>query len=180
MITKARFATVVVVVALALVGCGGKTPPEQTARPASPAPKQPVIPVPVLKVGEPFAADLLGDGRATVTVVATEVSTVRRADDPSAPQGRVQLVVTVKILLDKAGEPIMGGPRNFIFRDAKSTLHPARTNRAAFPPELAVANFTTAGQHTDGKIVFDLPPDLVTGGQIQLITGQLVHAIWSV
>ncbi|HET8657510.1 MAG TPA: hypothetical protein VFM55_00750 [Micromonosporaceae bacterium] len=180
MIAKARFAAAVAVLGLVLAGCGGTTPPEQTARPASSASKQPVIPVPVLKIGEPFAADLLGDGRATVAVVTTEISTVRRADDPSAPEGRVQLVATVKIMLDKAGKPIMGGPRNFIFRDAKSTLHPARTNRAAFPPELVAVNFTAAGQHAGGKIVFDVPPDLVAGGQIQLVTGQLVHAVWSV
>ncbi|HZN17537.1 MAG TPA: hypothetical protein VFB84_05005 [Micromonosporaceae bacterium] len=180
MITKAHLATVAAVLALALAGCGGEAPPEQTARPASPASKQPVIPVPVLKVGEAFAADLLGDGRATVAIVATEVSAVRRADDPSAPAGRVQLVAMVKIVLDKAGKPILGGPRNFIFRDAKSALHPARTSREAFPPELMAVNFTTAGQHADGKIVFDVPPDLVAGGQIQLVTGQLVHAIWSV
>lgn len=175
-----RAVAVTAALALVLTGCGGKTPPEQTTRLASPAPTRPALPVPVLKVGEAFTVDLLGEGQANVTVVAAEVSAGRLAADPSAPQGKVQLVVTVKIALNKAGKPIMGGPKNFIFRDTGSMLHPARTNRGAFPPDLVAVNFTTAGQQTSGKIVFDVAADLVDGGQIQLVSGQLVLAVWSV
>lgn len=172
--------TVTAIVALILTGCGGTAPSGDMAGPNRPAPAFSGIPVPVLNVGDPFPVDLPGDGRATVTIVATEVSARPTPNDPDAPAGKVQLVVTVAMVLDKAGKPITGGPHNFLFRDANLTFHPARADASAFGPGLPVVSLSTTGQRAGGRIAFDVPPDLVRGGQIQLVTGRLVHAIWRV
>jgi hypothetical protein len=119
-------------------------------------------------VGQPAPIDLLGDGHATITIV----DAVAAAGQP--------LVVSIKITLDKAGQPVVGGPANFRFRAANQTMYDARTDAAAFAPALAEVNLTTAGQEAYGKVLFDIAPDQVTGGQLQLMTGRLVHAVWKI
>lgn len=160
-----RAAAVAVVLVLTLTGCTAA--PVETTKPAAPTPAGSGVPVPVLKVGDPFTADLLGDGQATITVVGTEVS-------------GAQLVVTVKVMLNKAGEPVTGGPENFLFKDSTNVIYRARTSNDAYPPELASVDLATTGQQLEGKIIFDVPAELVAGGQIQLITGRMVHALWKV
>lgn len=181
MISKAlRAAAAAAVLALLLSGCAAQIPAEKTAQPAGTAPAEPGSPVPVLNIGDPFAADLLGDGQATITVAATEISKRLLPNDPLAPQGKVQLVVMVKILLSKAGKPVDGGPQNFVFRDANQMLYRARTNNDAFPPAFVPINLTTTGQQESGRLLFDVAADRIEGGQIQLMTGQMVHAVWKV
>jgi len=153
--------------AIVLAGCGTGA---RTAKPS--APEEAGIPVPILKVGDPFAVDLLGDGQATVTVLATEVSASAKED--------VRLVVTVRIVLNKAGNPITGGPENFRFRDRGAHFYQPQTSAQTFAPELVPVNLTTAGQQANGKLFFEMPADSVTGGHIQLVSGRLVHALWKV
>lgn len=157
-----RVVAAATVLALFLAGCTAKEPSSNTTKPT-----ESVVPVPMLKVGDSFTADLLGDGQATITVVATEVVAA-------------QLVVTVKVLLNKAGKPVTGGPENFLFKDSTNVIYRARTSKDAFPPELVSADLATTGQRLEGKIVFDVPAELVAGGRIQLITGRMVHALWRV
>ncbi len=132
----------------------------------------------MLKVGEAFAADLMGNGLATITVSEVEVTDRPVSGDPPLAGDIVHLVVTVRILLDRPGSPLAGGPANFRFRDADATMHTARTSEAAFAPGLAPVDLTTAGQQAAGRLFFDVPPDSVGGGHIQLVTGRLVHAVW--
>lgn len=146
---------------LVLSGCSATVPSPAPA--ASDAAAK--LPVPMLKVGEPFAADLLGDGQATITVLATEVSAA-------------QLIVKVKVLLNKAGKPVTGGPENFEFLDSGKLLYRPTTNGS--PDELASVSLATTGQQIEGKIVFGVPPAQVAGGYLHLVTGQLVHAIWKI
>lgn len=160
---------------LALSGCGGDPPPVQTIAATPTAP-----PVPILKVGDGFTADLLGNGQATITVTGAEVSGRSIPGDPPATGDVVHLVVSVKILLDRAGAPVEGGPANFRFRDSNATVHSARTSGTAFPPELAPVNLVTAGQEAHGRVFFDVPSEAVGGGHIQLMTGRIVHALWRV
>jgi hypothetical protein len=174
--TPLRLATVLI--ALALGGC---TATVQADTPAVPAPAavrsaDPELPVSVLGVGESFGADLKGDGHATITVTAAEVSTLSTTALSAPAAGRVRLVVTVAILLDKAGDPITGGPENFRFRDAPGTIHKAQTG--AFRPALPSVSLTTTGQRTSGKFFFDIPAGSAKGGYLQLMTGNLVHALW--
>jgi hypothetical protein len=133
--------------------------------------------VPILHIGDSFAADLFGDGQATVTITATQLSNETVSGEPTSP-GTVRLVATVDVVLNKAGKPITGGPENFVFLDASKALYPARTSQQAFPPALARADLTTTGQHASGKVFFDVPTGSVAGGRIQLVTGRLVHAVW--
>ncbi|MBB5868752.1 hypothetical protein F4553_002131 [Allocatelliglobosispora scoriae] len=166
-----RFAAVLI--ALVLGGCTSTVQPDAPVA-LSPVTRQsadPEIPVSVLGVGDSFGADLRGDGHATITV--TEVSAV-----PAAAPGRVRLVVTVAILLDKAGDPITGGPENFRFRDAPGTVHKAQTG--ALRPALPSVSLTTTGQRSGGKLFFDIPAGSAKGGYLQLMTGNLVHALWKV
>jgi len=162
--------TVALVTAAGLLsGCGATEPPAKSiARDSQPT----APPIPVLKVGDPAAIDLFGDGQATITVAATELSNL--------PDGKDRLVVTIDILLNKAGKPIAGGPENFRFRDAGKVMYKAQTSEQAFPPELPSVNFTTAGQKAHGRLFFDVPAGSAAGGHIQLMTGALVHAVWSV
>src|SRR5688572_29731055 len=157
-----NFSRLIDVSALILVGCGtahATSQPEQSATQAGPA-------IPSLAVGAPTGIDLLGDGKATVTVMAAEMGS--------------PLVVTIKIRLDKAGKPVTGGPENFRFRDVKDAMHTARTDAAAFAPALPPVNLTTDGQEAFGKVVFDVAPEVAKGGHLQLMTGRLVHAVWKI
>lgn len=163
-----------VALAVVLTGCAG-TGGQPGSRPSPQA--SPEIPVPILHIGDAFAADLFGDGQATITITATELSNQTASGEPSSP-GNVHLVVTVDVVLDKAGKPITGGPENFVFLDASKALHSARTSQQAFPPALARADLTTTGQHASGKVFFDVPAGSVAGGRIQLVTGRLIHAVW--
>lgn len=152
---------------LALAGCASTAAAGQRdTQPTAP-------PIPVLKVGEPAAIDLFGDGQVTVTVASAEA-----IEDEDT--GRVRLVAAITITLDKAGDAVSGGPENFGFLDANQEMHPARTSRDAFPPELTTASFTTDGQQEQGKVFFEVPAEAVAGGHIQLMTGALVHAVWRV
>jgi len=157
--------SVVAAALLLLSGCAQETP-------ARPTTEQTRIPVPVLKVGQPAAIDLFGDGQATITVAAIELS---KLDD-----GNDRLVVTIDMLLNKAGKPITGGPENFRFRDKGSVMHKARTDEQTLPPGLPSLNFTTTGQAAHGRLFFDVPTGSAAGGHIQLMTGALVHAVWIV
>ncbi|WP_162908280.1 hypothetical protein [Allorhizocola rhizosphaerae] len=148
--------------------------------PAAPAAPQSAPPVPVLKVGEAFTADLLGNGQATIAVSNVELSGRSIPGDAPVTGELVHLVVTVKILLDRAGRPIAGGPDNFRFRDAAATVHTARTNNAVFPPELGRVDLVAPGQQSEGRVYFAVPRDAVGGGHIQLTTGRIVHALWRV
>jgi hypothetical protein len=166
-------------IALALLVILGGCASPATVAPTAPAtPTAP--PVPVLRVGEAFTADLFGNGKATITVADMEISGRSIPDDPPVAGDTVHLVVTIKILLDRAGDPLAGGPGNFRFRDSAATVHTARTSNAAFPPELAQVNLVTAGQQAQGRVFFDVPRESVGGGHIQLMTGRLVHAVWRV
>jgi hypothetical protein len=138
--------------------------------PASPVAEESRIPIPVLKVGQPAAIDLLDDGQATITIAAADVS---RLDDTSD-----RVVVTVDILLNKAGRPVTGGPENFRFRDKGSGMHQARTDEQALAPTLPSTSFTASGQAAHGRLFFDVPSGSASGGHIQLMTGALVHAVW--
>jgi len=158
-----NFSRLVIVAALVLGGCAANTP--QTVEPAA---SQAGPPIPILAVGAPMGLDLLGDGKATITLLAADMA----AGSP--------LVVTIKIRLDKAGKPITGGPENFRFRDAKDAMYTARTDAAAFAPALPPVNLTTQGQEAFGKVVFDVTPELAKGGHLQLMTGRLVHAVWKI
>lgn len=155
---------VIALVLLALAGCTAETKKAPEAKPERP-------PLPVLKVGEPAAIDLLGDGRATVTVAAAELSKLDGTSD--------RLVVTIDILLNKAGKPITGGPENFRFRDKDSGMYQAQIDDKSFPPQLASISLTTTGQSAHGRLYFDVPAGNAEGGHIQLMTGALVHAVWT-
>jgi hypothetical protein len=161
-----KLLSVIALTAFALSACTS-TPP--AAKPAPPDVAQTRLPVPVLKVGQPASIDLIGNGQATVTIATTELS---KLDD-----GSDRLVVTVEILLNKAGKPITGGPENFRFRDKDAVLHKAQVDGAQ---PLASVSFTTSGQTTQGRLYFDVPAGSAAGGHIQLMTGALVHAVWSV
>lgn len=150
-----------------LSGCASET----STKPASKGGEN-RIPVPVLNIGQPAAIDLFGDGQATVTVAATELS---RLDNENE-----RLVVTIDIQLIKAGKPITGGPENFRFRDKGSLLHQAQTDEQSFPPQLPSISFTTTGQSAHGRLYFDVPAGSAAGGHVQLMTGALVHAVWTV
>lgn len=175
-----------VMVLLVLTGCASNQPANQPAnqradQPAGRAANQPANqsvkqqadppPVPVLKVGEPFSADLQGDGQATITVAEAVLSKLDGVSD--------RLVVTVDIRLNKAGKPITGGPENFHLRDKDSTMHKAQIDEQAFPPRLPSVSFTTAGQSAHGRLYFDVPAGNTEGGVIQLMTGVIVHAVWT-
>ncbi|HZM76618.1 MAG TPA: hypothetical protein VFC19_12875 [Candidatus Limnocylindrales bacterium] len=160
--------SLVIAAALVFSGCANQAPATPSARPDAGERR---IPVPVLRIGQPAAIDLFGDGRATITVATTELSKLDNGD---------RLVVTIDILLNKAGKPISGGPENFRFRDADSVLHNALTDERAFPPQLPSVTLTTAGQAVHGRLYFDVPAGSAAGGHIQLMTGALVHAVWAV
>jgi hypothetical protein len=121
-----------------------------------------------MAVGDGAPIDLLGDGHATITVVDAVVA----AGQP--------LVVSLRIKLDKAGQPVVGGPENFRFRDANQAMYEARTDASAFAPAFTEVNLTTAGQEVYGKVLFDVTPELARGGHLQLMTGRLVHAVWQI
>ena len=161
-----RTLSVVTAVLLLLSGCAQQAPAPPSKN------EETRIPVPVLKVGQPAAIDLFGDGQATITVAAIELS---KLDD-----GNDRLVVTIDMLLNKAGKPITGGPENFRFRDKGSVMHKARTDEQTLPPGLPSLNFTTTGQAAHGRLFFDVPTGSAAGGHIQLMTGALVHAVWIV
>ncbi|HEX6686191.1 MAG TPA: hypothetical protein VF062_25685 [Candidatus Limnocylindrales bacterium] len=173
--TAKAFAAALLLVVLG--GCTAQEAPQGSPKPhdrsqEAPKPHDPELtapPVPILKVGDPAALDLFGDGQATVTIAATE-----RTTQPD------RLVVTIDLVLNKAGKPITGGPHNFVFRDAGSEMHKAQTSADAFPPELLPVAFTTAGQRSHGRLYFDVPAGSVAGGYIQLVTGALVHAVWKI
>ncbi|MEV0458983.1 hypothetical protein [Catellatospora methionotrophica] len=170
--SPARLAAVFLTLAI-----GGCTPAVQPDASVTPKPviresAEVDIPVPMLGVGESFGADLRGDGHATITVTAAEVSTL-------SPD-RVRLVVTVAILLDKAGDPITGGPENFRFLDTARAFYKAKTNTDMSGPALPSVPLTTTGQRSGGRFFFDLPATSARGGYLQLMTGNLVHAIWKI
>lgn len=158
------FARLAVAAALLLGGCSATAAPP-AGPPAAPPASEAAAPVPVLPVGSGMPIDLIGNGHATVTVVAAETA-------EGAP-----LVVTVAIKLDKLGKPLAGGPENFRFLDATRQLHEARTD-PAHAPALGPVNLTAAGQEVSGKVLFDVTPEQAKGGRLQLMTGRLVHAIW--
>jgi hypothetical protein len=165
----------VLALATLLAGCAANSA-QPAGRPSPPAPE---IPVPILHVGESFAADLFGDGQATITIATTQLSE-RTVPGEATSAGNVRLVVTVDIVLNKAGNPITGGPENFVFLDSSNVLHPSRVSQQVFPPALARVNLSTTGQHAGGKLFFDVPAGSVAGGHVQLVTGRLVHAVWQI
>ena len=151
-----------------LGGCAGPaTPPASTVSSVTATP-----PVPVLRPGQEAAIDLFGNGRATVTVTRADLS-------PSAG-GRERLVVTVDIALLKAGKPVTGGPENFGFRDNAQVTHPAQVSDEVAAPRLTTTTFTTAGQTSHGRVFFDVPAGSASAGHVQLMTGNLVHAVWRI
>jgi hypothetical protein len=152
------------VLAVLLTGCGAgpaETSPQPTESPPGP-------PVPVLDIGDAFVVDLFGNGQATVTLVATELPT------------ESELIATIEMVLDRAGDPVTAGPNNFLFRDGDAKFHRARTDARSHPPELPTMVMTTTGQRSFGKVVFDVDASWIAGGQIQLMAGRLVLAIWRV
>ncbi|MGC5330414.1 hypothetical protein [Micromonospora sp. DT62] len=159
--------------AVALIPLGGCVDPAtpQGAPEATAVPKETAAPpVPVLRLGQEAAIDLFGNGLASVTVTGADLS-------PRAA-GREYLVVTVDIKLLKAGKPVTGGPENFIFRDNAKATHPAQVSDQAASPQLRSVNFTTVGQASHGRLFFDVPTGTASGGYVQLVTGNLVHAVW--
>jgi len=172
---------VVAVVLLALTGCTAAPPPgasenkpssnkPSSNKPSSARPELP--PLPVLKVGEPAAIDLRGDGQATITITAAQLSKLDATSD--------RLVLTVDILLNKAGAPVKGGPDNFRFRDKSASMYRPQTSEQVFPPQLPSLDLTTTGQSAHGRLFFDVPAGSATGGHVQLMTGALVLAVWGV
>jgi hypothetical protein len=172
------------VLAVLLTGCGAG-PVETSPRPPD---SPPGPPVPVLDIGDPFVVDLFGNGQATVTLVAAEVSTASSDPTGTPPkeaaalpaEDSARLVATIEMVLDRAGDPVVAGPNNFLFRDTDANFHRARTDAVSHPPELRTAVLATTGQRGSGKVVFDVDPRTIDGGQIQLMAGRLVLAIWRV
>ncbi|MEV4847897.1 hypothetical protein AB0K20_32435 [Micromonospora matsumotoense] len=159
--------------AVALTPLGGCTDPAtpQTAPEAAPT-ETAAPPIAVLRLGQQAAIDLWGNGQASVTVTAADLS------PPAA--GRENLVVTVDIRLLKAGKPVTAGPENFIFRDTAQATHPAQVSAQVAAPQLTSTAFTTAGQASHGRVYFDVPTGTANGGHVQLVTGKLVHAMWQI
>jgi hypothetical protein len=171
------------VLAVLLTGCG-TGPAERSPQPPESAPGPPV---PVLDIGDPFVVDLFGNGQATVTLVATEISTASSGTATASPgtsgapdAGSAKLVATIEMVLDRAGDPVTAGPNNFLFRDSDAKFHRARTDAASHPPGLPTVEMATSGQRSFGKVVFDVDAGWIDGGQIQLMAGRLVLAIWQV